>query len=334
MVRFIAGERMPSGKAKASFIFTLFLLLLVDCAMLPELDSSRTDRIVAGPEFSPYYGLKRRMAILDFENLSDWGGSKFGSAISDQLISLLARSNRYTLIERSQIERILHEQALGQSGVTSEQTAPEVGRLLGVEALVFGRILLASESTEQERIDHEKKKWSLKLKTTIGRIRLAYKIVDTTTGEILLANDITESEMRPSFGLKTKTIDLENWADFDDTVLGMAVRKAVNRMAEEIVAYVSRIAWAGTVVQCKGDSVVYFTPGRNAGIQLAQLFEIYGRSPIQPDSLADSYLANVPQLKARIKVVGFIGDRVARAQVVDGANIQRGDSVKPVQNFR
>ncbi|MDZ7330481.1 MAG: CsgG/HfaB family protein [candidate division KSB1 bacterium] len=321
---------MLISKAKIAVAFILFLLLLVACALMPELDSSRTDRIVKGPEFVPYYGLKRRLAILDFENLSDLGGAKFGSAIADQLISLVARSNRYTLVERSQIEQILREQALGQSGAVAEQTAPEVGKLLGVEALVLGKILSASETTELRKIEDEEKKWSFKLKTTIGEVRLAYKIVDTSTGEILFANDITEREIKPSFGLKTKTIDLENWGDFENTVLGLAVRKAVNRMAQDIVDCVSRIDWVGTVVQCKGDSVVYFTPGRNAGIELAQLFEIFNKPLGLLDSLAQSDSDSTNQSKAKIKVVGFVGDRVARAQVVEGKNIQRGDIVRPL----
>lgn len=334
MVLIPVGETLTIGRTNVRFAVILLLLLLVDCALMPELDSSRTERIVKGPEFVPYYGLKRRLAILDFENLSDWGGAKFGSAIADQLISLVARSNRYTLVERSQIELILQEQALGQSGTVAEQTAPEIGKLLGVEALVLGKILSASETTEQRKIDDEEKKWSFKLKTTIGEVRLAYKIVDTSTGEILFANDITEREIRPSFGLKTKTIDLENWGDFENTVLGLAVRKAVNRMAQDIVDCVSKIEWVGTVVQCKGDSVVYFTPGRGAGIELAQLFEIYDKTIGLLDSLAQSDSDSVGQSKAKIKVVGFVGDRVSRAQVVEGMNIQRGDIVKPAHRGR
>jgi len=92
-------------------------MLLLDCALVPELDTQRTDEITRGPDFVPYYGLKRRIAILDFENRTDFGGQKLGSAVTDQLISLVARSNCYTLIERSRIDQILQEQALGQSGV-------------------------------------------------------------------------------------------------------------------------------------------------------------------------------------------------------------------------
>jgi len=333
MVLIIAEKKLPIGTIKASLIVILVLhLLFFDCALLPELDFSRRDSISEGPNFAPYYGLKRRLAILDFENLSDLGGVKLGSAISDQLISLVARSNRYILVERSQIEQILREQALGQSGAISEQTAPEVGKLLGVEALVLGKILVASETTEQGKIDHEKIHWSLKLKTAIGRIQVAYKIVDTTTGEILFANDVTETEMRPGFALKTKEIDFENMFEFDNSVLGLAVRKAVNRMAQDIVECVSQIEWVGTVVQCHGDSIVYFTPGRGAGIELAQLFHIYDKPKAKADSLETATFSDAVQPKAKVKVCGFIGDRVARAQVIEGTNIQRGDAVKPIRH--
>lgn len=326
-----AGKLFPVVRLKSSLIFLSLLILLLDCALVPELDTQRTDRITRGPDFVPYYGLKRRIAILDFENRAAFGGQKLGSAVADQLISLVARSNRYTLIERSRIDQIFQEQALGQSGAISEETAAQVGKLLGVECLVLGKILEAKQETEQGKIDNEKKKWSLKLKATVGIIHISYKMVSTTTGEILLANDVSETEIKPGFGLKTKDIDLENMFEFDETVLGMAVRKAVNKIAQDIVDHVSIIEWVGKVVQAKADTVIYFTPGRGAGVQLEQLFEIYDSVDLEAETVPDEELIISDQPKARVKVSGFIGDKIARAQVIHGNLIKRGDIVKLVK---
>lgn len=326
-------ENFSYAKAlKSSFFLLLLIIFILDCALVPGLDSYRTAEIVRGPDFVPYSGLKRRIAILDFENLSGLGDQKLGSAVADQLISQLARSNRYTLIERSRIEKILQEQAFGQSGVITEDTAPEVGKLLGVESLIFGKILEAKQETEKHDIDNEKKKWSLKLKATIGVVHISYKMVSTSTGEILLADDVSTTEIKPGLGIITKDIDLENMFDFDQTVLGIAVRKAVNKIAQDIANHVTQIDWIGKVVQSKADTLVYFTPGRGAGVRLEQLFDVY-----QTINFGDEYLAvedsiSVDQPKARVKVTGFIGDRVARAKVVQGKNINRGDTVKPVKH--
>jgi curli biogenesis system outer membrane secretion channel CsgG len=323
-----AGKSFPVSYLKIILNFLCLLILLLDCALIPELDSHRTDEIARGPDFAPYYGLKRRIAILDFENLADFGGQKLGSAIADQLVSHVARSNRYILIERSRIEKILQEQALGQSGTITEETAAQVGKLLGVESLVLGKILDARQETENKKIDNEEKKWSLKLKATVGIVHISYKMVSTTTGEILLADDVSETEIKPGFGLKTKDVDLENMFEFDETVLGIAVRKAVNKIAQDIVDNVSVIEWVGKVVQSRADTLIYFTPGRGAGVKLEQLFDIYGTVDLEAEELPREDLYEYNQSKASVKVTGFIGDKVARAKVIQGKNIRRGDTVK------
>ncbi len=268
---------------------------------------------------------------MDFENRADFGGQKLGGAVTYQLISLIAKSNRYTLIERSRIDQILQEQALGQSGVIAEESVAQVGKLLGVECLVLGKVLEAKQETGQRKIDNKDDKWFLKLKATIGTIHVSYKMVNTTTGEILFTDDVSETETKTGFGLKTEDIDLENMYEFDETVLGIAVRRAVNKIARDIVDHVWAIEWVGKVVQTAADTVIYFTPGSGAGVQLEQLFDIFESIDLEAENIADEKLIISDQPKARVKVSGFIGDKVARARVIQGNLIKRGDIVKLVK---
>lgn len=328
-----SGNFTLAKTLQRTLFFLLLMLVGLDCALVPGLDTYRADSIARGPDFVPYFGLKRRIAVLDFENLADFGSQKLGSAVADQLVSQLARSNRYTLIERSRIEKIFQEQALGQSGAITEDTAPQVGKLLGVESLVLGKILEAKQETSQQDIDNEKKKWALKLIATIGVIHISYKIINTTTGEILSADDVSTTEIKPGFGLKTQDINLENMFEFDQTVLGIAIRKAVNKIAQDIAANVTLIEWIGKVVQSKADTLVYFTPGRGAGVQLEQLFEIFEAMDFENENIVTEDSLASDQPKARVKVSGFIGDKVARAKVIQGINIKRGDVVKLVKQL-
>ena len=328
-----SGKYFPVLSMKISLIFLCLTMSFFGCALIPELDTYRGDTIERSPEpdFAPYYGLKRRIAILDFENLADVGGSKLGSAVADQLISQIARSNRYVMIERSRIDQILQEQALGQSGVINEETAAQVGKLLGVESLVVGKILEARQETGKGKIGDEEKKWWLRLKATVGIVNISYKMLNTTTGEILLADNVSMTEFKPGFSLKTKDIDLENMFEFDQTVLGTAVRKAVNKITRDIVENVTTIDWIGKVVQCRADTLVYFTPGRGAGVKVEQLFDIYENFDIDIEELPDDDILVYDQPKARVLVMGFIGDKVARAKVIRGRNIRRGDIVKLIK---
>ncbi|MGH7452335.1 MAG: CsgG/HfaB family protein, partial [bacterium] len=48
--------------------------------------------------------------------------------------------NRFKVIERAQLERILEEQKLGMSGVIDASTAAQIGKGIGVDGVVFGSI--------------------------------------------------------------------------------------------------------------------------------------------------------------------------------------------------
>ncbi len=81
---------------------------------------------------------KATVAVLDFEgrNISQFEAT----ALTDRLITELGNTETITLIERRQLERILEEQGLQQSGCTSEECVAEVGQLLGVQYMISGSI--------------------------------------------------------------------------------------------------------------------------------------------------------------------------------------------------
>ena len=58
--------------------------------------------------------------------------------ISEMLTTALIQSNRFQVLERSQLDKILEEQALELTGAIDEETAVDVGKLLGIDAVVVG----------------------------------------------------------------------------------------------------------------------------------------------------------------------------------------------------
>lgn len=320
------------------FLASSFLALIYfGCAPFPELErpQRQPDRETRLPESVPYHGILKQIAVLDFENISGSGSDKLGSAVADMLVTELVRSNRFIIIERSKIEQVLHEQALGQSGTVTEETAPQVGQLLGVESLILGRIIKANQETGSHKIEDDDDKWKFKLKATVGVANISYKMISATTGEILSSNSFAATEFKPGFGFKTKDVDFENMHDFDQTVLGKAIRKVVDKIALNIVKNASLIEWTGKVVQSQADSVIYFTPGRGSGVRISQVFEIFERSTSfnNDEDVIDEESIPVDQPKARIIVTGFIGDKVARAKLVYGGGINRGDAVKTAKKI-
>ncbi len=84
---------------------------------------------------------KKRIAIISFENTSEQSKKQnIGRGVSELLTNNFVGSGLFTVIEREQLEKVLKEQALGLSGIIDPASAKEVGKILGVEAMLCGTI--------------------------------------------------------------------------------------------------------------------------------------------------------------------------------------------------
>ncbi|UCH11565.1 MAG: PEGA domain-containing protein [Fidelibacterota bacterium] len=78
------------------------------------------------------------LAILDLEGRGI--SAVEAASLTDRLRAALVRTQRVTVVERGQMERILSEQDFQLTGCTSDECAVEVGQLLGVTVMVAGSV--------------------------------------------------------------------------------------------------------------------------------------------------------------------------------------------------
>jgi len=82
------------------------------------------------------------IAVLNFRNLGGNAGfDPLAKGLADMVITDLSQVKALTVIERSRMQVLMEEMGLGQSGLVNEQTAPRVGRLLGVKKVLQGSFL-------------------------------------------------------------------------------------------------------------------------------------------------------------------------------------------------
>ena len=87
----------------------------------------------------PAAGAAPYIAIFSFEDFNqEEEGGDLGKTFAEMLTTALITTNRYQVLERSQLDKILEEQALGLTGTIDEETAVDVGELLGIDAVVVG----------------------------------------------------------------------------------------------------------------------------------------------------------------------------------------------------
>ena len=87
---------------------------------------------------------KTLIAVLDLEGVKADEAETF--ALTERLREEMLRSGRFVLVDRSQMDAVLNEQALQQSGCTEQECAVQVGQILGVRRIVAGKVIKVSDT--------------------------------------------------------------------------------------------------------------------------------------------------------------------------------------------
>ncbi|NOZ62261.1 MAG: hypothetical protein GXO74_11315 [Calditrichaeota bacterium] len=85
------------------------------------------------PGYQPY------VAVFAFEE-SNSQAQGLGKTLSEMLTTALIQKQKFTVMERTQLEKILQEQSLSQTGVIDTEVALKVGRLAGLQAVILGNV--------------------------------------------------------------------------------------------------------------------------------------------------------------------------------------------------
>ncbi len=82
----------------------------------------------------------KRVAIIGFRESPENNLKGGGEAVSEAMISSLARLRSFEVIERSQVDMVLKEQGFEASGLVDARSMQQLGQLLGVDSLLLGHV--------------------------------------------------------------------------------------------------------------------------------------------------------------------------------------------------
>ena len=157
--------------------FGAILAVCAACAFLP------------GSAFSQEQstGDKRLLvAVVDFKNQSgDAAHDPLAAGITGTLITELQKTKTFRLVERERLESVLNELKLGMSGLVDPVNAKEVGKQLGVDALLFGNLSAVKYSQSKNTIGIM---WTEAQKTEVS---LDARLVRVDTGEVLASSQVS-----------------------------------------------------------------------------------------------------------------------------------------------
>lgn len=246
---------------------------------------------------------KKRVAVLDFDyaTVQDSVSAVFGAnvdvgkGISDLVVNNLVKSGVYSVIERAALEKVLAEQNFSNSDRADSTTAAQLGRILGVDAIIIGSI------TQFGRDDKTTNVGGGMLGGITGRfgiggvskreskavVAISARLVSTETAEILtVASGKGESNRSgtsllgaggSSSASGNAAYDMSS-SNFAQTILGEAVHEAVNSLSRELDQNVDRVPAKelkieGLVADATEGTLI-LNVGTGAGVKVGDRLEI------------------------------------------------------------
>ncbi|MGQ9866412.1 MAG: CsgG/HfaB family protein [Pseudanabaenaceae cyanobacterium] len=290
---------------------------------------------------------QRRIAVLDFDFsnvsspnlLSTYPGISRG--VSDILVDRLVKNGSFRLIERSRIEAVMREQNLGASGRLDAATAAEIGKILGVDAVVIGSVTRLDVQNRQSGFGGGILPFGLGVATTDvdAYVQLNARLVNTATAEIVAVAEGTGNTSQSdsavaAFGFSGGAAGGAATSNTEKLIF-WATAQAVDQVTAQLAASAPKVAAASQsanpalVADVTGNTVT-LNQGRNAGYEVGATVAIERVGREVKDPATGKVLRRVTQPVGQIQLTE-VTDTYSVGRIVSGARIVVGDTAKPVQ---
>jgi curli biogenesis system outer membrane secretion channel CsgG len=277
---------------------------------------------------------KPRVAVINFDSeernfWSHWRDHKHEVEfeVNALFMNELVKSGKFTVIERQRLDDILQEQGLSLSGQVSASSAVSAGQLLGVDYMLTGRITKFGERQVGGQAG-----WriamSAKKKTLEGG--LSVRLINTTTGEIVFADEATGEDSN----FKFTVFGTGGGVDYDETAVDKVFRPAVEELSRKLIdkssslsgSDGSRPAPQGKISKVSG-GLVYLNMGATKGVQVGDTFTVFalGEEIIDPDT--GESLGSEETEVGKVEVVE-VKEKYSKAKVTSGSGMTAGSAVR------
>ncbi|MDA8100293.1 MAG: hypothetical protein M0042_11790 [Nitrospiraceae bacterium] len=267
-----------------------------------------------------YQGPKLRVGVVNFQNKTPSKVLGIGEAAADILGTILQKTGRFIVIPQQDMESLAQQQHLGASGMINPETAPQMGQVLGLNAIVTGAVTAYSETEEGSTFVIGKSK------TQVAKVTVDYRIVDTTTGVQILA-DSGAGIYKKSSGT---TLGFGSKAAYDSDLRDGALRDALTKAMVNMMKQLQKRKWSGRVAAVNGRQI-YVNAGQKSGIKVEDELMVYRPGEAIIDPVTKMKLGTTETFIGKIKILqndlGDSGD-MSVAQPVGAGQYKAGDIVK------
>ncbi|HUR33251.1 MAG TPA: CsgG/HfaB family protein [Vicinamibacterales bacterium] len=297
---------------------------------------------------------KIRVAVMDFDYATVRGSTAaifgtdtdVGRGISDLLITQLVNDGTYSVIERGALNTVLAEQQFSNSDRADPTSAARLGRLLGVDAIIVGSITQFGNDTKTTGLGGVGARLSggalggANFKSTRAVVEVNARIVDIDTAEILAVAAGHGESKRTSTSLLGGGGSFRGFgaagvnfgsSDFQNTIIGEAVKHAVDQLGAGVVSGQGRlharaVQVTGLVADVDGSSLV-LNVGRRAGLKVGDRLAVERAGREIKDPATGRVIRRVTTAVGVVRITE-VDDESSLATVVSGGAFKVGDGVK------
>jgi curli biogenesis system outer membrane secretion channel CsgG len=302
-------------------------------------------------------GRRPRVAIVDFDyatvysNVAAVFGTNVdvGKGITDLLVTYLVKDGSYSVIERKALDKILAEQNFSNSDRADANSAAKIGKMLGVDAIIVGSVTQFGNDTKNTGVGG--------VGAGLGKVGLGgfgqkqskavvginARVVNVDTGEIVaVAEGLGESKRTSTsmtggggswHGFGAGAVNF-GASDFQQTIIGEAVKAAVEKMSAGVIAdrprvqvrQTAAVVVTGLVAAVAGNQIVLNIGGK-AGVKVGDQFSVERVSQEIKDPATGKVIRRLSSSVGIIRVVD-VDDQSSVAEVVSGSGFKVNDPVK------
>ena len=218
-----------------------------------------------------------------------------GRGIKALLINRLSQNGKYTVVERANLDVIMKEQEFLQSNRAQQGSGAQMGKIKGADVFLMGDITTFGRDDQGKQVGgvggafgSAIRGFGLKKKKSKAVVAIAYRLINATTGEVIVTSEARGESERNSksfklggasgraFGVGGAGMESSNFAA---TIIGEAVTDCVNKLGmvlDEQAGKVqpAKIEISALVAKVTGQLLI-FTAGKPNGVCEGQKLEVH-----------------------------------------------------------
>jgi len=240
--------------------------------------------------------IKATPALLeDCTSTSKMSLKRLADSMDAQLIESVNSTKKFKIVGRNDddVAAVLAEQNWGDSGNLKKETAAKIGEMTGASYLLVATVDDYQDRTRTLKVDNERSQTLREI-----RISVVAKVYNSTTGELLEAVSLQESE---NTSRNSNSAVLADEGTNTDKMLSSIARN----LAKQIATVVCDRIYPAKVVAVSDNGIVTINRGEGTGIKKGQVWTIFGigEEMTDPDTGESLGVQEIPLCEAKVLVV-------------------------------